>query len=148
MLQLDISFDQVRVVSGAEFANVYWNVGANGLAAGAIDTDAPVNAAPVQLYPGETAGSGPSWGAGAWGMGFWSGDQRAPSGTFRTPAVCFGRVVVGARAVDAVGNEQSGAIAEAEQVVNSTPRPPTNLRRGELEAGRLALTFTPSPQVV
>ena len=145
MLSLNIQFETSRSVTNNETVDLYWNVDERGIASDGIDTDTPLNATPIRLFPG--AGQGESWGESPWGEGAWGGEDAIPAVNYDTPEVCFGRVKIAGKAMDAVGNPQAGAIIETEIVVNSNPTPPARLERSSFAAGRQAFTFMQSPQV-
>lgn len=133
--------------SPTDKANVYANLDAVGNAGGELAAT-PINARPVELFPGFNAEL----------------EKYAQSAYLRVPylrpdlsdklgmrvevgPVHFGRLKVAAVAIDANGNEQAGAAAETEMTVNSTPRPATDFRRSTYTDGRQWFTFIESPQL-
>jgi len=130
--------------------NIYTNLDAVGNADGEL-SGTPVNPRPIPLFPGMPPDSPvhlttPHLSGPFLGM---SGDT-SPQVEAEIGPVHFGRLKVGLKSVDAAGNEQDGAAAEEEITVNSSPRPPTNVQRGDYddEASQQAFSFTPSRQLV
>ena len=138
MLSLSASLkpSQVACDDPLDACNLYTNADAVGNASGELNS-APENPSPIRLFPGVDEG--------------YAGDLTdrlavaVPVGPF-----CFGRLKIGFKAIDSLGNEQDGAIAEDEMTINSPPTPVTSFRRGDWdeENAQQAFTFTESPQLV
>lgn len=126
MMGLTLTITETAIADTSTVVDFFWNVDAAGMASGDIDTDTPINGAPLALYPE----GGPD-----------------PSIRFETPLVCFGMVAVAGRASDQYGNPQADPLVDADEFVNSTPEPPTYFARGEYAAGQQAFVFEGSPQV-
>lgn len=163
MLTLTLQHEHTVISDPGALANLYWNVDANGLASGSVDDADPINDAPLPLFPGQAPGPiwgvtpwgtdtwtsrlerGPRWGRTPWGSCVWTQGGHQSRINFETPPVHFGRVLVAIKAIDRAGNVQSGALAEAERVVNSTPLPPARFAR--TTGGSKRFDFRESPQL-
>jgi len=148
MLALDVTLDTTTAVSPEFAANFYWNVDSRGIASGAVDEGDAINESPIALFYG--AQDVAVWQDRRWLSDVWLADVATPNLRYTTSHVHFGAVLLAAKSVDAAGNEQDGAIAETTTVVNSTPYPPTGLRRGDWDevAETQAFTFRQSSQLV
>lgn len=145
MLTLLVTFPTPRVITSAETVDLFTNLDGRGRAAGPINESAPANDSPLRLFPGQDPG--PRWAAGPWGQDTWAGYSGAPAVQFETPPICFGRVRVAGKTRDEVGNYQTGPVAVADRVINSTPTPPARFRPAGYAAGRQTFTFIQSPQL-
>ena len=162
MQSLTIEFSAEKHLLGGDFYNLFAGVDDEGLPV-AIDYAAPLNPAPLPVYPDAVHRGG--WASGAHlgyahlaepeGVGN-RGDHglrfvryRPVLAWFTEPLFYFGAYTVAARPVSAAGDEQTGSTPTQSITVNSWPHSPTNVALSSYDNGtdQVVIGLTPPPQL-